>query len=202
MHGLRVSNHRSQQHEEQLELINRELKHRIKNLFTIAASICRQTIKSGGSSEEMTKAATGRIFAVASAQELLSVTSAQGADLVELVDALVRTVAPDPDRLRVAGASFRLEAQATTPFALILHELATNALKYGAWSHNGIVAVTWRVKAQMLLFEWREHDGPAIAPPMREGLGSALIKSGLPTATVHHDLKPDGLECRISLPLA
>ena len=113
----------------------------------------------------------------------------------------MRTVAPDTNRLRVAGASFRLPPQVTTPFALILHELATNALKYGAWSHDGHVAVTWRVEARKLLFEWRECDGPAIAPPMREGLGSALIKSGLPNATVQHELKRDGLECRICLPL-
>jgi two-component sensor histidine kinase len=201
VHGLRVANQTSRQHEEQLALINRELKHRIKNLFSIAGAICQQTIKSGASSEQMAKAVAGRLSAVANAQDLLSATSNNGAGLIELTEALVRTVAPDPSKLRVSGGPINLPAEATTPFALILHELATNALKYGAWSHYGSVAVTWEVKNGDLLFEWREHDGPAVAPPVREGLGSALIKNGLPTATVHHEVKPDGLRCRICLPL-
>jgi two-component sensor histidine kinase len=201
VHGLRVASERSRQHEEQLALINRELKHRIKNLFSIAGAICQQTMKSGASPDQMSKAVAGRLSAVANAQDLLSVTSRDGAGLIELIEALVRTVAPDASKLRVSGGPVTLPAEATTPFALILHELATNALKYGAWSHNGLVAVTWKVENGDLRFEWREHDGPAVAPPVREGLGSALIKTGLPSATVQHDIKPDGLQCRICLPL-
>ena len=199
---LKVANDQSSQHEAQLELINRELKHRIKNLFTIASSICQQTIKSGRSPQEMIRSVSGRIHAVASAQELLSVTSSSGADLTELIEALVRTVTPEPSRLQVSGTSVRLPPEATTPFALILHELGTNAIKYGAWSGDtGTVVVSFTVEGARLFFEWREIDGPAIAPEMREGLGSALIKSGLPTATVAHDLTPTGLHCRITLPL-
>ena len=200
--SLKVANDQSSQHEAQLELINRELKHRIKNLFTIASSICQQTIKSGRSPQEMIRSVSGRIHAVASAQELLSVTSSSGADLIELIEALVRTVTPEPSRLQVSGTSVRLPPEATTPFALILHELGTNAIKYGAWSGDtGTVVVSSTVEGARLFFEWREIDGPAIAPEMREGLGSALIKSGLPTATVAHDLTPTGLHCRITLPL-
>ena len=93
-------------------------------------------------------------------------------------------------------------AQATTPFALILHELGTNALKYGAWSHDtGYVRTSWEARQEVLYFLWREHDGPAIAPPLHEGLGSTLIKNSLPGAVVSHDLKADGLECKIALPL-
>lgn len=202
MQRLKVANVQSVEHEAQLELINRELKHRIKNLFTIASSICQQTIKSGKSPQEMTQAVSGRIHAVAAAQDLLSVRSNEGADLAGLIEALVRTVAPDPSRFRTSGTSVRLPAQATTPFALILHELGTNALKYGAWSaETGTVVVAWTMENGRLFFDWREIDGPAIAPEMREGLGSALIKSGLPTATVAHDLTPTGLHCRITLPL-
>ena len=102
----------------------------------------------------------------------------------------------------VFAPSVRLPPEATTPFALILHELGTNAIKYGAWSGDtGTVVVSSNVEGGRLFFEWPEIDGPAIAPEMREGLGSALIKSGLPTATVAHDLTPTGLHCRITLPL-
>jgi len=199
---LKDANDRNVQHEAQLELINRELKHRIKNLFTIASSICSQTIKSGRPTQEMIQSVTGRIHAVASAQDLLSVTSSAGADLNGLIDALVGTVSPEPSRLQVSGPPVRLPAEATTPFALILHELSTNALKYGAWSGEvGRVVITSTVEADRLFFEWREIDGPAIAPEMREGLGTALIKSGLPTATVAHDLTPTGLHCHITMPL-
>lgn len=175
---LKAAQQLSQRHEQQLELINRELKHRIKNLFTIATSICQQTIKSGSTPDAMVKGVAGRLHAISAAQDLLSATSSGGADVVSLVEAVV------------------------TPFALILHELATNALKYGAWSGGGRVEATWLIEEQQLKFRWREVDGPAaVAPPVREGLGSALIKGGLPTASVTHGFLPEGLECRITLPL-
>jgi two-component sensor histidine kinase len=201
VHRLRAANELGRQHEEQLALINRELKHRIKNLFAIAGSICQQTIKSGIPVEAMAKAVSGRIFAIASAQELLSVTSSEGADLGSLVDQLVKPVAPAPDKLTASGPRVVLPANSTTPFALILHELATNALKYGAWSARGMVAVEWTVSGSQLEFRWRERGGPTVAPPIREGLGSTLIKRGLPTGTVKHELHPEGLECRIVVPL-
>ena len=188
--------------DQQLAMINRELKHRIKNLFAIANSICLQTIRPGRSTDEMSRAVTGRIMAIASAQDLLTGTGSDGADLRELVAFLVTPLAPDPSRLKVDGPETQLPGDATTPFALILHELATNALKYGAWSTEfGLVKLDWTNQSGTLDFRWREHDGPVIAPPMRDGLGRTLIKSSLPGATVTYDLKADGLECEISLPL-
>jgi two-component sensor histidine kinase len=88
-------------------------------------------------------------------------------------------------------------------FALILHELATNAMKYGAWSkESGWVHVEGMATLELLRFRWREHDGPTLAPPVREGLGRKLIKSSLQGARVEHLFKPDGLQCEIDLPLA
>jgi len=203
VHYLMTTLARLRQRDRQLSLINRELKHRIKNLFSIANSICLQTIKPGKSAEEMSTAVTGRIMAIAAAQDLLSATASEGAELPELVAALVTTLAPEPSRLKVEGPAMRLPADTTTPFALILHELATNALKYGAWSRDvGLVKLSWTTEGAALNFRWREHDGPVLAPPIREGLGSTLIRNSLPGATVTHDLKADGLECEISLPLA
>jgi two-component sensor histidine kinase len=193
---------RVKEQDEQLALINRELKHRIKNLFALTNSICLQTIKTGSSLDQMAKAVSGRIGAVAAAQDLLSVSASEGSDLRALVEALVAPLAPDKARLEIRGAAIKLPADATTPFALILHELATNAIKYGAWlAGRGKVSIEWSVEAGELHFRWREHDGLNIAPAVREGLGSVLIKRGLNHATVSHDIKPDGLECRIVLPL-
>jgi len=200
---LSAAHEKLSQQEKQLEMINRELKHRIKNLFAIADSVCQQTINAGGSAQEMTRSVSGRLLAIASAQDLLSTTATEGADLTELVEKLASSLAPSLSRIRVEGQSLRLTVNTTTPFALILHELATNALKYGAWTQErGWVHVSWSATSDDLLqFRWREHDGPILAPPVREGLGRKLIKSSLPGARVEHSFKPDGLQCEIDLPL-
>jgi len=128
----------------------------------------------------MSRSVSGRILAIASAQDLLSTTATQGADLRELVEKLVTSLAT---RIRIEGDSVRLPTDTTTPFALILHELATNALKYGAWKNdNGCVHLAWSKTPELLCFRWREHDGPTLAPPIREGLGRRLIKTSLPCA--------------------
>jgi two-component sensor histidine kinase len=200
---LSAAHEKLRHQEKQLEMINRELKHRIKNLFAIADSVCQQTINAGGSAKEMTRAASGRLLAIASAQDLLSTTATEGADLTELVEKLASSLAPSPSKIKVEGQRLRLTPDTTTPFALILHELATNALKYGAWAQQrGWVHVSWSATSDDLLqFKWREHDGPILAPPVREGLGRKLIKSSLPGARVEHSFKPDGLQCDIDLPL-
>ena len=198
---LKTAREQSLRHEEQLELINRELKHRLKNLFTISASICTQTIKSGAPPDEMARAVTGRIHAIASAQDTLSVTSSVGADVASLSKTMLSNLAPGPDKLVLSGPPTVLPPDVTTPFALVLHELGTNSLKYGAWSDNGRVEASWAAADGMLTFNWQEMDGPHVAPPIREGLGSGLIKRGLPSAKVEQDFKPDGLRCRIELPL-
>ena len=198
---LRKAHEQDRRHQEQLELINRELKHRLKNLFAISTSVCTQTIKSGASPDEMVRAVSGRIYAISAAQDTLSVTSSVGADVASLSKSLLTNLAPGPDKLHLSGPRAVLPENVTTPFALVLHELGTNSLKYGAWSDCGRVEATWAVANGLLKFEWREHDGPHVAPPVREGLGSALIQRGLPTAKVEHDFRPDGLRCRIELPL-
>ncbi len=202
VHVLTTTMTRLKERDHQLGLINRELKHRIKNLFSIANSVCLQTIKSGATADVMSQSVSGRLMAIAAAQDLLTATAADGADLRALTEALVTTLAPHPSRLAIDGSPTQLPADAATPFALVLHELATNALKYGAWSSDvGIVKVTWTKNSVSLLFTWREHDGPAIAPPTRQGLGRRLITGSLPGAIVSHDVKADGVECRIELPL-
>ena len=202
VHVLMTTHQQLRQRDQQLGLINRELKHRIKNLFSIANSVCLQTIKSGKAVDDMSHSVSGRLMAIAAAQDLLTATAADGADLHALADALVTTLAPHPSRVKIDGPPTQLPADSATPFALVLHELATNALKYGAWSADaGVVTVSWTKESVILQFRWREHDGPLVAPPTREGLGRMLITRSLPGAAVTHDIKADGLECRIDLPL-
>jgi two-component sensor histidine kinase len=188
--------------EAQLALINREQKHRMHNLFAAIDSICQQTIRDGVRPEEMLATVSGRVHALARAQDLLDVTAEEGARVPSLVSELVKPMAPTPSRMRANGPDVAVPGETTTPFALILHELATNALKHGAWSsETGSVSISWRIDREELAFEWQEHDGPAVPPPSRKGLGTRLIRTGLRSAKVDYDLKPDGLQCRIRLPL-
>jgi two-component sensor histidine kinase len=188
--------------EEQLALIHRELKHRMNNLFAVIDAIIQQTIRDGVRPEEGLETVSGRVHALARAQDLLDVNTEEGARVPSLVSELVKPMAPTPSRLRADGPDIAVPSETTTPFALVLHELATNALKHGAWSsETGSVSVSWRNEREQLAFEWREHDGPAVAPPSRQGLGTTLVMMGLRSAKVDYDLRPDGLQCRIRLPL-
>jgi two-component system CheB/CheR fusion protein len=95
-----------------------------------------------------------------------------------------------------------LPPHSTTSFALVLHELATNAVKYGAWKSNseGKVVIEWQVTADRLRFCWREQS-VAYAPPTKQGFGSKPIQRSLTDAKVLHSFQPDGVECTISLAL-
>jgi PAS domain S-box-containing protein len=189
--------------DQQLILLNRELSHRLKNLFAVTNSICVQTIKSGISREDLANAITGRIQAVASAQDLVSATAEEGSDLRALVDAVVKPISPDLSRLEIDGPQLSLSSETTIPFALILHELATNAVKYGAWkSTQGRVIIQWRLLGDRRLeFTWREENVSPLSAPQREGFGSTLIKRALNQAKVRYEIGHHGAVCQIELAL-
>jgi hypothetical protein len=112
----------------------------------------------------------------------------------------------NPNRLRIDGAAVTLPADLATPFGLMLHELATNAAKYGSLSRpGGGVALHWSlstVKGQpALTVMWKESGGPPVSPPKTAGFGGALIDGGLPRAVVHREFRPDGLVCTMQIPL-
>lgn len=115
----------SRAHEEKLQLINRELTHRISNLFAIATSICQQTIRQGGTGDQIETAIGARLRALATAQRLLEVTSHSGAELRALTLEVLEPISPASDKLVLRGPPVHLPVAATTPFALVLHELAT-----------------------------------------------------------------------------
>jgi PAS domain S-box-containing protein len=198
--------------DEQILLINSELKHRLRNLFAVVGSIFQQTLRTAGVPTEISAAVSGRLSALASTQELLSVGGNHGADLAELIQKVVAPlipvsgIEPRTQRFESAGPRLILPANVSTSFALVLHELATNALKYGAWSEHGSVRVSWRLEknesdGQQLNFLWQERDGPPVSAPTKEGLGTFLIQKALPGAIVEHTFNPSGLACSIHLPL-
>jgi len=200
---LRALQGRLQRRDDQLALVNRELKHRLQNALTIASSIAAQTVQSDIPREEVATSIASRIQAIARAQDLLDADPSKGVDLAVMVERLLRPMAPDSSRLTISGDRLVLPGAVATTFALILHELGTNALKYGAWrGSEGIVALQWRGPPRLLDFQWQEYHHQAIGPFDRQGYGTVLIRDGLPQAKVVHEISPSGVNCRIELPLS
>src|SRR5262249_8238964 len=149
----------------------------------------------------------GRLSALARAHSLLVKSEWKGADLGELARIQLEPyTSAKPDRLRVAGEPLSLPADLATPFSLVLHELATNAAKYGSLSRPaGIITVNWTVNSRnnrrAMILVWQEKAGPAVKSPEAVGLGTSLIENAIPGATVRREFRPDGLVCSIEVPL-
>ena len=141
---------------------------------------------------------------MADSHDLLVNSDWQGADLHKLVSAELTPYTAEPARLRIKGEIVSLPPDLATPFGLVLHELGTNAVKYGALSkEKGYVEIDWTVngaaKGKSLEFRWREVDGPPVKRPSAEGFGSHLIRQVLRGATVQHQYRPGGVTCEITL---
>ena len=193
--------------ESRQKLLVSELTHRVKNLLTVVQGMVHQTGKTSSSIQEFIKKLDGRITALADSQKLLVDSIWEGADLRALIERQLRPyTGDDSSRLRLAGDSVILPAELATPFGLVLHELATNAAKYGALSdENGRVELSWSVvdgnKERALKVVWKEADGPRVRPPGANGFGSQLIRQGLASAKVEHEFHPEGIRCAIEFPL-
>ena len=184
-----------------------ELTHRVKNTLTVVQSIAHQSLRYASSPDEFVIQFDGRLSALGKAHGLLVQSDWKGADLGALIrQQLDAYFVKGASRIRIEGEPVVLPADLATPFGLVLHELATNAAKYGSLSKpNGQVALSWTVTPRnnqtVLHFIWKEQDGPAVNQPDRTGFGSTLIDRGLPGATVTREFLPEGLVCTIELPL-
>ncbi|WP_225890091.1 PAS domain S-box protein [Indioceanicola profundi] len=170
------------------QLLVRELNHRVKNLFSITTGMVNMTARSASSVRDMASALTGRLMALAQAHELIrpAVTGISFGDETTSLDELVKAILaphlpPDTGRLCSGGPDVRIGPTAATSLALVLHELATNAAKYGALSTPaGCLDVAWASAEGQLTVTWKEVGGPAVdAPPAREGFGSRLARMGM-----------------------
>jgi two-component system CheB/CheR fusion protein len=193
--------------ERRQRLLMSELTHRVRNILAVIQAIARQTLRSSPAKEDFVERFEGRLAALAGAHTLLVQSDWIGADLGELAhQQLDAHIAENPDRLRIQGEPILLPADIATPFGLVLHELATNAAKYGALTNSvGSVAVTWTVSAgnnpRRLRFVWKETDGPAPSRLASRGFGSTLIETAIPGAQVRREFEPDGFACTIELPV-
>ncbi|SEC14563.1 PAS domain S-box-containing protein [Rhizobiales bacterium GAS191] len=194
------------QWEERQRLMARELVHRVKNSFAVIQSIVRQTQRSTPDPEAFAQAFSGRLSAMAASHDLLTDRHWEGAGLRDLVSSqLAPFAAGGEKRVRTEGPEVVLDTSLAVPLGLALHELATNATKYGSLSRpGGVVDLSWSVSlrdgAEQLSLTWREIGGPTVTGPWRRGFGSSLIERGLPDARIERHFEPDGLICRIELP--
>lgn len=182
-----------------------DYQHQVKNLLAIIRSIAARSIQNSASLADFSSHFDGRLFALARTQKMLARTGAFESDLEELVRE--ELLAHAAVHARAEGPEVRLSQKAAEALGLALHELATNAVKFGALAQPGAaIAVTWRVEEDALLLEWRESEVPAMDPqPGHSGFGREWIEQGLAYqlgAQAQLQFLPGGAVCVIRLPLA
>ncbi len=199
------------QAEERQRLLTDELAHRVKNTLAVVQSIARQTLRGDGAVAAGREAFTARLMALSTAHDVLTRGQWSDASLHALVDAAARLHTDGADgRFRIAGPEVVLSARAALCFAMVLHELGTNAAKYGALSGlGGVVDIGWTLAAgaggQHLHFSWTETGGPAVPPPAHRGFGTRLIERSLVSefgAEVALSYDPAGVRLKLDVRLA
>jgi two-component sensor histidine kinase/PAS domain-containing protein len=194
---------------ERRDLLMRELDHRVRNMLATIMAMIRISNEPGQSKDDFVTALSGRVGALARTHGVLSDGRWEGATMGRLVDDEVRNASRSRQLTVEGDRDLMLPPREAADLALALHELATNAIKYGAWSApDGRVALGWRSEpeagGQGLVVEWKESGGPAIhGPPARRGFGTSLLEgifAGGEGVTIAY--QPDGLRCtmRIALP--
>jgi two-component sensor histidine kinase len=197
--------------EERQKLLVDELNHRVKNTLATVQSLATQTARGTGSPEEFRQAFEGRLIALSEAHDQLTLRHWRNADLHDIVKGSTAPYLSRPgEQIVIEGEPITLTPRVALTLALALHELTTNASKYGALSvPEGRIEIGWRVepapdKPPRLAIEWRERGGPPVAAPARPGFGSRFIQGSVATelqGVARLEYAPEGLRCRIVIPL-
>jgi two-component sensor histidine kinase len=185
-------------------IINRELMHRSRNQYAVITTLATQTMRRAGIGRDVTEALTDRILALAQAQDLVSLDPRQDISLERLVEQVVVPMAPEPSRISISGTAIGISANLVSDLSLVFHELATNALKHGAWSSNrGCVALSWQRAADGVSIRWKEQDGPppAMPDPGSSGLGTVLIDNAIRGGATERRFEATGLIVTLRVPL-
>jgi two-component sensor histidine kinase len=192
---------------EQLGFVSEELRHRVKNLTTLTQSIAMQTSIAGRSAKEYRDALAARLMALGRAEDMIFQGGAYAILLQDLVDRVLEPYRGGKKmRIVTRGEPVSLAAGQGRMLGLALHELATNAAKYGALSKpEGHVDLGWTVEGKLVRLIWQEQDGPPVSPPKRRGFGSRVIErvcSKELGGKAQLAFPPDGVKCEIEFPLA
>ena len=205
MNGVTVDITERKRAEERQVLLAREVDHRAKNTLAVVLSVLRLT--RAPTTEDFITTVEGRVHALAATHNLLSSTRWEGADLRKIVEEEMAPYHADHrQRVITNGPAVVLLPATAQAVALALHELATNAAKYGALStETGTLSVTWRVDREALVLDWTETGGPPAAEPARLGFGLTIVRSSIEAqfrGGVSYDWRPEGLHCTLSIPSA
>lgn len=203
------------QREAHVHMLMREIAHRSKNMLAVIQAMARQTATAGGTAKEFETRFTARLEALAGSQDLLVMQDWHGASITDLARSqLVHYSDLIGSRITVSGPELLLKPEAAQNIGLALHELSTNAAKYGALSGpSGQVRLAWELDNQgpdggsaddaVLRMVWEETGGPPVSPPSREGFGHKVLKRIAAHALegrVTLDFAPDGLVWRLEIP--
>jgi two-component sensor histidine kinase len=204
-----TARHRAEEHQ---RLLMQELEHRVRNTLAVVQSIAEQTFRDGIDMADARRRFSSRLAALAKANSLLTGERWASASLAGTIEQALKVHQADTARLELAGPDIAIPARTALTLTLALHELATNASKYGAWANDaGMVKLGWSIdpaldgaKAPVLRLDWRERGGPEVAAPRRRGFGSRLVERGLASeleGTVELRFDPAGVTCRVEAPL-
>jgi two-component sensor histidine kinase len=193
------------------ETLTREMNHRVKNLFSLADGMIRQSMKHSMTKEDMARALSGRLHALASAYSLVLRDDAAANDQLDLEELIGAVVGPHDhgvdvlDRqLELKGATVACGEKLASSIALVVNELATNSAKYGALSsESGRLYVSWEVKDELFCLTWTETGGPRVEAPTKTGFGKTLVETTVVRqfgGAVEYDWLPEGLSAVIQLP--
>lgn len=197
-------------HEESRELMNQELSHRLKNLFAVVQAIVRQTIRGARDLAALDERIGARLAALGAAHDVLMRGAAERAPMRAVIDRGAGVLGETlRGRLILDGPDIELNGKAALPLGLMIHELLTNAAKYGALSTpEGEVVITWSTHGasgdRLFRLDWQERNGPPVAPPANKGFGTRLIErslAGFIGSRTDIAYPPEGLRCAIEAPL-
>lgn len=197
-------------HEQQMQLLVNELNHRVKNSLVMVQSLIRQSMRSASGLTEARDKIDARLLALSTTHDVLTRQSWHSADVLELTHTAIAPYESEPPRFRISGQGSRVEPRKAVALSMALHELCTNALKYGALSvPGGWVDIDWRFErdaagAEQVVLCWREREGPQVAAPEIRGFGSRLLEQGLRHdlgGEVSLDFAPKGVAFKATVPL-
>ena len=205
MNGVTVDITDRKRAEERQVLLAREVDHRAKNTLAVVLSVLRLT--RAPTTKDFITTVEGRVHALAATHNLLSATRWEGADLGKIVEEEMAPYhANHRQRVITGGPAVVLLPATAQAVALALHELATNAAKYGALStETGTLSVSWRAEGDALVLDWTETGGPPAAEPARLGFGLTIVRSSIEAqfrGGVSYEWRRDGLRCTLSIPAA
>jgi two-component sensor histidine kinase len=195
--------------EEHLRLLVNELNHRVKNTLATVQSVVFQTLRSWDVDPGVQRTLEARLAALSAAHNVLTERNWESADASDVVAAALAPYRANTGRFRISGPGLQLRPKTALALSMALHELCTNAVKYGALSNEGgRVEIVWEVAGspagQRFRLRWSESGGPPVVPPSRKGFGSRLVERGLAAelrGEVRLSYDPGGLVCTIDAPV-